>query len=113
MRICVSLITFLATWTTAKESTVNWQTQVKELKGFCDPLLGTSKLANLTAGMITSRIEIFWSALLKRSSATKLLLQTKEARVWAAVLEWNERHISDAFLQTPEKDHAFLQIANT
>ena len=44
---------------------------------------------------------------------TKLFLATMQARIWAAVLEWNESHTSQAFLQPnePEPDEREKHIA--
>ena len=54
--------------------------------------------------MFTSRIETFHSLLLLKAPKTKLFLSTMEKRMYAAILEWNESHIPEAFLQTDEQD---------
>ena len=81
-----------------------WRQQVLELRRFCEPLMTAAKLNNLTAGMFTSRIETFYSTLLTKAPKSKLFLATMQARMWAAILEWNESHISEVFLQTNEPD---------
>ena len=85
-----------------------WKRQVNEMRQFCDPLLSASKLDNLTAGMFTSRIETFHSVLLMKAPKTKLFLATMQARIWAAILEWNETHISEACLKARDAEQECL-----